>query len=243
MEAKAPTVLHPNSITAIPDTIDNDEEISSPESNNIVENSDDILVLTKKNRIREMESEIEDKSAIINMLEDSVFVHDDVGVPRFNLDLSRMDVVKFSSELLQNLNLLLSYKRLGFYRKKLFDETLTYNKLFGDSFKELVLDKHGYLEEEENYFELSKEYVSKDTNTILLRNSRVILYWRSFELDQIMIKRILTLGLLFLIGSINKAELYFYIRRIIPDGTYEISIRNKENSFVLIGIEKPLFSY
>lgn len=164
-------------------------------------------------------------------------------LPGFNINVETIDVVKFSSELLQNLNLLLNYRTKVYIVRNTykFDETLSYNENQKKKFKRLVTEQDGYLENESNYFTVKKEFLSRNTKTVTLRNSRVILFWRKLELKDNEVKRILSLGLSFLIGSITLAELYFYVRRIVPKGIYEVSIRYKKNSYVLIGIEKPIF--
>lgn len=165
-------------------------------------------------------------------------------VPRFNLNVEEIKIVKFSSQLLENLNLILNYKRMLSMSRttKEFDETLSYKRDMKQVFKKLVTKQDGYLDNESNYFYVDKQFLTKGTKTVSLRNTRVILFWRKIDIEDKVVKRILTLGLLFLIGEISIAELTFMIKKLIPNNTFEVSIKYKKNTYLLIGIEKPIFS-
>lgn len=84
--------------------------------------------------------------------------------------------------------------------------------------------------------------LAKNTKVTTLVNTRVILFWRNVRLEDTVKKRIISLGLLYLMRKISKAELLFYIREILPSGSLEVTIRYKVNTYVLIGVESPLFS-
>lgn len=164
--------------------------------------------------------------------------------PRFNLHVDKTNVVKFTSELLIGLDLTVcSNSIIGTSNKKTeFGENLSYNQSAKDLFKRLVLNKKGYLENESNYFYVDDKYVSENHKVVTLKNTRVLLYWSGIELNSLEIKRILTVGLNFLIGNMSYAELYYFVSTIIPKGTFEVEINYKANAFVLIIIEERIFS-
>lgn len=162
--------------------------------------------------------------------------------PRFNLKIEDMDVVLFSGQLIENIVLQVSYSDLmGFQRTKTFDETLAYDEIERNKFRKLVIKRDAYLEVDSNYFEISKEFLSKGTQSTMLTNSRVVVFWRGLTLTDFQVKRLLTLGLLYLVQGLTKAELIFHIRETIPKGKYEVFIQERKNSFVIIGVEEPIF--
>jgi hypothetical protein len=165
------------------------------------------------------------------------------GIPKFSLELDRMEVVKFSSDLLYDINLEIKVPKLFGDRSIVFDKSVTYDSQKGKRFRSTIIEKRGYLDEESNFFNIDREIAGKDANVILLKNSRVILYYRDVDLSIRARKRILTLGMLFLVNQMSKAELLVYIRQELDSGAYEISINNKPNCWVLIGIETPIFTY
>lgn len=186
-----------------------------------------------------------DSSVQVDIDKDQIFIElQNAKFKQVNfLDVKTKQVVKFSSELVQNLKLLVSYKQYFQTRERLFDETLTYIQDEGSLFRDLVLKKKGYLSDTSDYYEVDSSLLSTNTKTTTLRNTRVILFWRSLELKKYTIKRILTLGLLFLIGKISMAELIFYVKLELPEGSYEVKILQKDKTYVVIGIEKPIFSF
>lgn len=203
-------------------------------------NTESVPIFIRKRRIKDKEKEISLKK---DLLDFDVTI-EDKGIPRFNFDTERMEVVKFSSDLLLNLDLKIFYKIFGTYKKiENFEDSITYDKELGNKFRSLVLRKKGFLEEESNYLKVSENFIREESNVTTLRNSRVILFWRGLYLKDIDIKRILTLGLSYLIGVISKAELINEISFIIPKGAYEVSFNHKENCFMIIGIEAPIFNY
>lgn len=165
--------------------------------------------------------------------------------PRYNLDTDKMKVVKFSSDLLRSLQLILNYKILGGLTRKNheFDITLSFDLDLKEKFKHLVTKQDGYLNEGDNYIDVDKRLLTENTKVTILNNSRVILFWRGVKLNEYTIRRILTLGLSYLIGALTRAELYYYIRQVIPKGTYQVTVRHRENAFVLIGVEEPIFKF
>jgi hypothetical protein len=165
------------------------------------------------------------------------------GIPKFSLKLDRMEVVKFSSDLLYDINLEIKVPKLFGDKSLEFDPSVTYDPNKGKRFRNTIIEKRGYLDEESNFFNMDRELAGKDANVILLKNSRVILYYRDVDLSTRVKKRILTLGMLFLVNQMSRAELLVYIRRELGSGVYEISINNKPNCWVLIGIEAPIFTY
>jgi hypothetical protein len=193
------------------------------------------------NRIRELnifeESEIDEESIvdIINSLSKSE-------LPRFELNVDNKKVVKFSTDLVYGLDLELSYKKLIGRTTITFDENVTYDKDESSKFRNLITIKDGYLSKDENFFEVDSSKLSKNTKVTTLVNTRVILFWRNVRLEDTVKKRIISLGLLYLMRKISKAELLFYIREILPSGSLEVTIRYKVNTYVLIGVESPLFN-
>lgn len=224
---------------------DGDEEIDFD-----LENTDDTLEFSKDNsyiptkiiqkRIRMKEEAILLKNSVTNLGE--VLNKYTLGNPRFQLDVKKISVVKFSNELLMNLNLNFRFND-NLFRKmtKTFDETLSYNNVQKEIMRTIVTRKGAFLFEDSNFFEVDKVNLSEYTKLTTLRNSRVLLYWRNLELDNEVIKKIITLGLCFLLEIITYAELYFYISQFIERGSYEITIKYVKNSYVLIGIESPIF--
>jgi hypothetical protein len=193
------------------------------------------------NRIRELnifeESEIDEESIvdIINSLSKSE-------LPRFELNVDNKKVVKFSTDLVYGLDLELSYKKLIGRTTLTFDENVTYDKDESSKFRNLITIKDGYLSKDENFFEVDSSKLSENTKVTTLVNTRVILFWRNVRLEDTVKKRIISLGLLYLMRKISKAELLFYIREILPSGSLEVTIRYKVNTYVLIGVESPLFN-
>jgi hypothetical protein len=193
------------------------------------------------NRIRELnifeESEIDEESIvdIINSLSKSE-------LPRFELNVDNKKVVKFSTDLVYGLDLELSYKKLIGRTTITFDENVTYDKDESSKFRNLITIKDGYLSKDENFFEVDSSKLSENTKVTTLVNTRVILFWRNVRLEDAVKKRIISLGLLYLMRKISKAELLFYIREILPSGSLEVTIRYKVNTYVLIGVESPLFN-
>lgn len=163
-------------------------------------------------------------------------------VPGFNFDYENMKVVRFTNDLIERVDLLI--KRSGLFKVKLveFDETLAYDNVQRSKFRNIITNQGGYLDDVSNYFELPNAILQVGSSAITLRNSRVTLYWRGIELDEIQKKRIITLGFTYLLDIIKESELVFWIREIIPKGVHEVYIRSKPNTFVLITIEKPILS-
>lgn len=107
----------------------------------------------------------------------------------------------------------------------------------------ILLKDKGYLNDEENYISVDSKFLSEYTQSITLRNSRVILYWRNLDLKYNDAQRIISLGLGYLIGAISKPELLYEIKETIINESFDvsISINHKKNAFVLIGLEGPIF--
>lgn len=160
-----------------------------------------------------------------------------------SLDLERLRAVTMTNELL--IGLKLDFKSKTYFMDSLttFDEALCYSSNDRQEIKRIVTTKGGYLNDESNYFCVDKQNLSTGTEVVILKNSRVLLFWRDLSLPENVVKRILSMGLLFLLRIISKAELLFNIRQILPRGDYEISINEKDKTYVLIGIEKPLFNF
>jgi hypothetical protein len=222
---------------------DADDEEDPDIASGILKNEDDENKKSKKNDDKILKSEIVINNNKLNHIK-IILDKYKVTSPSLLTDVKRLDVVKFSSELLLNLDLSLKYNDRLFKGKTIrFSETLSYDNDVKLKARVIALDKNGYLFEDSNYFEVEKIHLDEYTNLTTLRNSRVLLYWREVEISEFVVKRLLTLGLWFLINIITKAELIFYIQQAINNNSYNISIKYVENTYVIIGIEGPIFSY
>lgn len=180
-----------------------------------------------------------------NILRLSRLVNSVSTCPKFELDINNLKIVKYSSEFLLNLNLSLTYKNVLMVTSyKEFDETLSYSYEAKEKAKQLILNRGGYFHDDSNFFEVEDEKrISKGTNIMMIRNSRVTLFWRNVILSYDQKKRILSLGLGYMIGIISYAELYYCIQRALPKGSYNVSVKTIPKTFVLIGVEGELFSF
>lgn len=236
------TMTHPSGdenigvITVRNNLIDDNDEIQSETF--ISEDSSYAFVRSKVNTDLVLKSSVELKSN--DKLHD-VLVENSID-PRFNLNVESMRMVKYTSELFESLDLNIISNHILGEKITLFSENLSYNERAKRKFKHLVIHRKGYLENISNYFFVDRKYVSDDSYVVTLRNTRVLLYWRGFDLEEHNVKRILTLGFCFLTGNLSTAELYYYISILFPKGSFEVNIKYKSNTFVLITIEKPLFS-
>jgi hypothetical protein len=179
-------------------------------------------------------------SSLPDMLEGSELKLSKLPEQRINLD--DVKLVKFSSDLVTNLDLNLKIGHiLGISSLVKFDETISYSEKQGTRFKHFVVKKHGYLINEDNYIKVNEKYMSSNSKATTLRNLRVVLFWRGFDLDDISCKRIITLGLVYLLENMSKTELQVAIRKVIPAGIFEVSVERKLKTWVLIGVEVPIF--
>lgn len=175
-----------------------------------------------------------------NLIDDDLeFVK--VSLPRLKLDIDKIGLVKFTSDLVYGLKLYVQIKNIIRTRIVAFDKDVTYNENEGLNFRKSIVENRGFIYPDENYFNLKENLVSKGTKVTTLINTRVILFWREIELSENTVKRILSLGLLFLIKKISYAELFFEINNLLPNGRFNVSIKSVDNSYVLIGIELPIF--
>lgn len=168
----------------------------------------------------------------------------DITVPRMQLDLGKLDVIRVPSELLISMRLNVRFKiRLNLSRTKTFDTTLVRDpeKLF--EFLNLVTKQEGYLLDEGNYYWIDEKRLSENSQSTGLINSRVFLLWRNCNLDDFQVKRILTLGLCLLMNKIDESELVFYMKDVVKENTLNVKIEHKPNKYVLISVEAPIFSF
>lgn len=186
-------------------------------------------ILKKKEGSEEVEKTIP-KVLVENLLE-----------PRFNLDVASMSVVKFRTDLLKNLSLQLRGNFLLGQKDKSFSEELLNDSGQQSQFREYVMKHGGYLVNESNYFQIDPKRLSEMSKATMLINSRVLLFWRGITLGELAVKKILTAGLGFLVGSISYAELLVIVQSHVPKGTFEVSVKYQTNAYVLIGIEAPVF--
>jgi hypothetical protein len=162
-------------------------------------------------------------------------------IPRIALDIDNLKVVRFSEDLVYGLKLSVNYKNFLASVNQNFDSDVTYNEDEGLKFRRLIMERKGYLDPEENYFYLKDNLLSEGTKVTTLINTRVLLFWRGIELSEYIVKRTLSLGLLYLIKRISYAELIFEIYSLLPNGRYNVSVKSVDSSYVLIGIELPIF--
>lgn len=240
--------IHPNqdgsfNINTSPEFSDFEDLDESSDTEEEVRPKVLVPAILKKERFKEMEAEVYPDSEYFS-LSDYMKLTDQT-YPRFNLDIDKMQVVKFSSELVMNLDLQLTSSRiLGGEKTTIFSNDLTFNEGQKKVFKSLVLNRKGYLSEESNYFQVGDKYISEDAHATTLRNTRVILYWHSTaNLSDIQVKRILTLGLTFLIGEISRAELIVEIQKELPNGKFDLDLKYEKNRFVFISIKEPIFTF
>jgi hypothetical protein len=222
-------------------TIDDDHEDDSENQNSPIVT---INSLARIKRIRENEEAIANEETVNGLLRKNFKFNENLEL-KLDLDLDRKKVVKFAEELVLGLDLTIqSSSKVGFLSKtKKFAQDITYNTERGNDFRNQVISNKGYLFNEKNYFFVDDRYTMRKSNVVTLTNSRVILFWRGVKLDDDAVKRIITLGLGYLIKTLTYAELYYNISKIIPDGDFNVSIRSKENTYVLIGVEKHPFLY
>lgn len=211
-----------------------------PDSENIMYEFNFVPDIIKRKRLLSFDS-----SAQVNLDKDQIFteLQNDKFKQANYLDVENKQAVRFSSDLVNNLKLVVNYKEFLLKKSKQFDETITYVQEESSLFRNLVLKKKGYLSDKSDFNVVDSSMLTQNTKTITLSNTRVILFWRSIELKEYIIQRILTLGLLFLIGNISIAELIFYIKLELPEGNFEVKILQQKNNYVVIGIEKPIFSF
>lgn len=228
------------------DTKSNDDDFEhQQEGDSMIEEKDKVFVRLQnpnfKNPVLVKEIILNSK----NILRLSNAVKNGNSYPQFELDVDRLKIVKYSEEFLLNLNLSLTYKNVLMITSfKEFDETLSYSSEAKEKAKQLILNRGAYFHEDSNYFDvIDEKHISKGTNISMLRNSRVTLFWRNVELSDSQKKRILSLGLSYMIGIISYAELYYCIQRTLQNGSYNISVRTVPKTFVLIGVEREIFSF
>lgn len=179
-----------------------------------------------------------------SFLDLSKIVNGEPNFPGIELNMEKLDVVKFTSDLLLNINLDLTFKNvLQITEVKKFDQTLSYDQDSKNLAKKLIVSRGAFFDYDQNYFDVPNKYITKNTKVRTLRNSRVVLFWRNVELSEYQKKRILTLGLSHLLNVISYAELYYCIQKALPRGQYLITIRPVPNSYVLIGVEREVFSF
>jgi hypothetical protein len=155
-------------------------------------------------------------------------------------------MVRFKSDLLLNLDLTFTSKSGIFRQQKnnLFDQDLSFNAIEKTRLNKVLLVEKGYLSNFDNFLTVNPEQLSYPTKSVTLRNSRVILFWRNVDIDFLSIQRIISLGLGVLMGAISKDECAFYTKQIVENRNIEVAItvKHREDTFVLIGLEGPLFT-
>lgn len=210
-----------------------EEDTSSDYESEEIDDLDPIGVEVVSRQGEEIEGNIE-----------MVMSHVHIDAPGFNLDIDKMDVVKYSEQLLGNLDLMITYRNmLGMFTEKVFDEAIASNPRLKKSFRRKILHGDGYLTDQSNYFDVDSKFLDEYSKMSTFRNSRVLLIWRGVDLKSSQIKRILTLGLGFLIEAISKAELIFAVKQILPLGDFNVKVMYVRKSYVFIGIEGQVFSF
>jgi hypothetical protein len=163
--------------------------------------------------------------------------------PRFSLNPFELQLIPERDLLLKELDLTLNFKSPLSRKTISFEKEFIYDNKSLRKFRKNVLRRDGYLENESNYFNVKDDLFSEGTKCTILKNSRVILFTRNVLLPESSIQTILTAGLLLLVGESSREELASFIRNKLPDGQFEVSIRYEQNTYVLIGIERPIFSF
>lgn len=167
----------------------------------------------------------------------------DLNYPGFNFKLDDVRLVQFKEDLFFKVDLKVNF---GLYFKQ--DKTYSKSELLMDNkllrqFSNNVVYRKGYLTDEGNYFNVNPDVLKQEGHLTVLRNSRVFLYWRDVLLKDTDIKRIISLGFLFLLGSIDEARLYERIYKILSSGTFIVNISYQTNRYVSISIEPELFKF
>jgi hypothetical protein len=222
------------------------EEISEDEDSDVelIENPINSRLI-KTNIIDKGSNEVgREVDAAIGLLQKNYDILQHSHSPRFNLNFLKLEEIPESDLLLSNLDLVLSYRGIANIRSTVkFDKDFVYNGDKVRRFKRLIFKRDGYLNDEINYFELRDDNFSEYTKCIMLRNSRVILFGRNVEIEHSVRQRILSAGVLLLIGELSRDELASYIKSKLPNGQFEVSIKYEHNTYVLIGIESPLLKF
>lgn len=179
---------------------------------------------------------------ISNLLEHVRSISYDI-TPRLTLDVERLGIVPSVDDLFANLNLMLEYKSLTLLRtKRSFQKDFIYDLKQVKRFKNAIIYRDGFLYDDSNYFEVEGQF-SVGTKCTMLRNSRVVLYSRDVILENDVVKKILSAGLLMLAGKLTRTELASHIKGELPSGQFEVSIDYEPNSYVIIGVKAPIFSF
>jgi hypothetical protein len=235
-----------NTLISSTEDLEYDTESSSSEEDSS-DDLEDIPIHSPIKRDHNFEgfNEVSDNfDAVIALLQKNYDVIYDKHNPRFYMNILKLEIVPEVDLMLVNLNLELDYKNLAQIRSKIkFDKDFVYDEDKVDKFKKLILKRDGFLNDEINYFTIKNDKLSRGTKCVMLRNSRIIVFGRNVNLEYSVIQRILSAGVLLLIGKITREELAVYIRNKLPNGQYELSIKYEPNKLVLIGIEKPVFSF
>lgn len=226
-------------------TLNNDDFEHQQEDDSIVEEKEKVFVRLQNPNFKNPDLVKEIVLNSKNILRLSNAVKNGNSYPQFELNVEKLKIVKYSEEFLLNLNLSLTYKNVLMVTSfKEFDETLSYSSEAKEKAKQLILNRGAFFHEDSNYFDvIDEKHISKGTNISMLRNSRVTLFWRNVELSDNQKKRILSLGLSYMIGIISYAELYYCIQKTLQKGSYNISVRTVPKTFVLIGVEREIFSF
>jgi hypothetical protein len=227
--------------------VSNDDlkDVESPESD-IFRNSISKISNNKiKDDISEGSSEVgTNQQAVLELLQKYHDVPITTHVPRFSSDPFKLDLIPEADLLLSNLDLTIDFKRNIVSRGTIkFEKEFVYDAESVYKFKRAVLGKDGFLQDESNYFLMQDNILSMGTKCVMLRNSRVILFERNVNLEYQIVQRILSAGILLLTDKITRSELASFIKSKLPSGQFEVSIKYKSRTYVLIGIEGPVFSF
>lgn len=211
---------------------------------NIIKSSDDMTFVrsstslgtkTFKKEMSVLKDEVSELQAFIEEMKKNS--------PGLSLNFEKLGVVKFSSDLLINLDLRFKTSSKLFGDKiTVLDETLGYHTDSKLLARDLVIKRNAYLYEDSNFFVINSP-LSKDLELITLRNTRVSLFWRGIILSDKNKKRIVTIGMVLLLNIILKSEAIFYIRNELPKGVYDIRIHHELNTYVVIWIEDPILKF
>lgn len=215
-----------NNNSDLTDSLHHDSELSDPEGSQIEQISE------------------KDKAKLLSIIKNNKFdfafaeLIDDLGL---NLNLENMPLIKFSVDLLRNIDLTIKRDRLlGMSSDIMFDDSIAYIDFEKQKFRKVILNKKSYFTNDNNFFEIRSDKIDASRTAYTLRNSRVVIFWRDYNMNDYTLKRLFTLGTSHLVGIISLAEMSIEIGKVIK-GRFEVSVQSQTNRFVLIGIEPPLF--
>lgn len=199
-------------------------------SNNRISDPVDLIQIPEKVTIKAFNEKV--------LFRDSFAFGDELSLPVSVSEISDLKMILFFQDLLSNFDLkLIVPKFIGSDKIVDFDSSLLgYDKDEVKKFKKLVLKRLARLPSS-NFIKIDSSASEPIYGTY---NLRAILYFREINFSKDQIDYILTLGISILCNFITKSEALVSIYNMIS-GTFEVSIRVKSRTYVIISIEPPLF--